>query len=246
MSPVLLVVHHRRGVRIGLPVHDLAEHRPRRPRRTAPTRPPVELGVKFRSSVGRLRHRHPVLQGQPRTPARTSARCGAAPAPSSPRRRSPARPPPAGRRSTCRHRSRSRPTPPTSRRTSPRSAATPLTNNGFASAVTRGPLTALANSTSANGVYLYGGGGVFPTNTFQASNYWVDVVFDTTAADTTPPTRDRPHAGAQRDRRGDHDLGHRDLQRAGHAGEHRLHAHRSRRCRRRPASGTTRRRRPPR
>ena len=63
-----------------------------------------------------------------------------------------------------------------------------VTNNGFASAVTRGPLTALANSTSANGVYRYGGGGVFPTNTFQASNYWVDVVFDTSAADTTPPT----------------------------------------------------------
>ena len=63
-----------------------------------------------------------------------------------------------------------------------------VTNNGFASAVTRGPLTALANSTSANGVYRYGGGGVFPTNSFQASNYWVDVVFDTTAADTTPPS----------------------------------------------------------
>ena len=59
---------------------------------------------------------------------------------------------------------------------------------GFASAVTRGPLTALANGTDgANGVYLYGGGG-FPSNTFQSSNYWVDVVFDTSAADTTPPT----------------------------------------------------------
>ncbi|MFL6127503.1 MAG: DUF4082 domain-containing protein [Mycobacteriales bacterium] len=63
-----------------------------------------------------------------------------------------------------------------------------LNGNGFASAVARGPLTALANSTSANGVYRYGGGGVFPTDTYQASNYWVDVVFDTTAADTTPPT----------------------------------------------------------
>jgi methionine-rich copper-binding protein CopC len=64
-----------------------------------------------------------------------------------------------------------------------------VTNNAFASAVTRGPLTALASAGSGgNGVYLYGGGG-FPTNTFQASNYWVDVVFDTTAPpDTTAPT----------------------------------------------------------
>jgi len=61
-------------------------------------------------------------------------------------------------------------------------------NTGLASAVTNGPLTALANGTDGgNGVYLYGGGG-FPVNTFQSSNYWVDVVFDTTGADTTPPT----------------------------------------------------------
>ncbi len=54
--------------------------------------------------------------------------------------------------------------------------------------MSRGPLTALANGTDgANGVYLYGGGG-FPTNSYQSSNYWVDVVFDTTAADTTAPT----------------------------------------------------------
>jgi hypothetical protein len=37
-------------------------------------------------------------------------------------------------------------------------------------------------------VYLYGTGG-FPTNTFGASNYWVDVVFNTsTGPDTSPPT----------------------------------------------------------
>lgn len=63
-----------------------------------------------------------------------------------------------------------------------------LTNNGLATAVTRGPLTALANATSANGVYRYGGGGVFPTGSYQATNYWVDVVFATSAADTTAPT----------------------------------------------------------
>ena len=44
------------------------------------------------------------------------------------------------------------------------------------------PLHALANGVSGgNGVYRYGTGGGFPTSTFAASNYWVDVVFDTTA-----------------------------------------------------------------
>jgi len=59
---------------------------------------------------------------------------------------------------------------------------------GFASSVSRGPLTALADGVDgANGVYLYGGGG-FPSNTFQSGNYWVDVVFDTSATDTVAPT----------------------------------------------------------
>ena len=50
------------------------------------------------------------------------------------------------------------------------------------------PLHALANGVSANGVYLYGGASAFPTQTFNAANYWVDVVFGTGAPDTTPPT----------------------------------------------------------
>jgi hypothetical protein len=58
----------------------------------------------------------------------------------------------------------------------------------FTSSVTAGPLTALANGLDGgNGVYAYGSGG-FPTQTYNATNYWVDVVFSTsTAADTTPP-----------------------------------------------------------
>ncbi|MGZ4958869.1 MAG: DUF4082 domain-containing protein [Methylomonas sp.] len=41
-----------------------------------------------------------------------------------------------------------------------------------------------------NGVYAYGTSApLFPTLTYQSSNYWVDVVFTSTApADTTPPT----------------------------------------------------------
>jgi hypothetical protein len=49
------------------------------------------------------------------------------------------------------------------------------TQNGLASAVTNGPLTALASG----GVYAYGSGNAFPANTFNASNYWVDVVYST-------------------------------------------------------------------
>jgi len=47
----------------------------------------------------------------------------------------------------------------------------------FTSAVVNGPLTGLADGgAGGNGVYLYGAGG-FPTQTYNASNYWVDVVF---------------------------------------------------------------------
>ena len=51
-----------------------------------------------------------------------------------------------------------------------------------------GPLTALRDGTDGgNGVYRYGASG-FPNSTFRSSNYWVDVVFDTSANDTTAPT----------------------------------------------------------
>ncbi|WP_426244008.1 DUF4082 domain-containing protein [Nocardioides sp. LHG3406-4] len=58
----------------------------------------------------------------------------------------------------------------------------------FATATTRGPLTALANGTDGgNGLYRYGGTpGVFPTSSYNSENYWVDVVFADT--DTTKPT----------------------------------------------------------
>ncbi|MBO0881226.1 MAG: DUF4082 domain-containing protein, partial [Mycobacterium sp.] len=48
-----------------------------------------------------------------------------------------------------------------------------FTGNGLASAVTNGPLTALASG----GVYSYGPDGTFPSNTYNATNYWVDVVY---------------------------------------------------------------------
>jgi len=60
--------------------------------------------------------------------------------------------------------------------------------NGFYSAtpaffggeLSNGPLRALASSTAGgNGVYAYGPSGVFPTESYNQTNYWVDVVFDT-------------------------------------------------------------------
>jgi hypothetical protein len=53
------------------------------------------------------------------------------------------------------------------------------------------PLHAIANGDpdGPNGVFRYGAGGVFPADTFQSSNYLVDVVFENTVGpDTTPPT----------------------------------------------------------
>ena len=48
---------------------------------------------------------------------------------------------------------------------------------GLASAVTYGPLTALASG----GVYTYATSPVLPKTVYNASNYWVDVVFTTTS-----------------------------------------------------------------
>jgi Domain of unknown function (DUF4082)/Putative Ig domain/Bacterial Ig domain len=50
--------------------------------------------------------------------------------------------------------------------------------NYFANSHTNGLLTAPSSaSTGGNGVYAYSGSNVFPNNTYNANNYWVDVVF---------------------------------------------------------------------
>ncbi|MDX1995676.1 MAG: malectin domain-containing carbohydrate-binding protein, partial [bacterium] len=61
--------------------------------------------------------------------------------------------------------------------------------NGLASAIVSPPLRVLASGENGgNGVFTYGPPGSFPTTTFNASNYFVDVVFETEAGpDTTPP-----------------------------------------------------------
>ncbi|PZN54127.1 MAG: hypothetical protein DIU65_07835 [Proteobacteria bacterium] len=51
-------------------------------------------------------------------------------------------------------------------------------NNYFTEPVTNGPLTAPSSASSGgNGVYAYGSSSLFPTNSYNASNYWVDVLF---------------------------------------------------------------------
>ncbi|SPP93895.1 DUF4082 domain-containing protein [Bradyrhizobium vignae] len=71
------------------------------------------------------------------------------------------------------------------------SGAYVVTSNFFTSAVTSGPLTAPSSASSGgNGVYSYGGtssAGIFPTSTFSASNYWADVVFNSSGGTDTAP-----------------------------------------------------------
>jgi hypothetical protein len=53
------------------------------------------------------------------------------------------------------------------------------TDGGFAAAgLSNPPLSALANATSPNGLYVYSSTPKFPANTWQAGNYWVDVDFE--------------------------------------------------------------------
>ncbi len=59
-----------------------------------------------------------------------------------------------------------------------------------ATGVFRAPIRLLQNGVSGgNGVYAYGSSSSFPNSSYQSTNYWVDVVFNTTGpADSTPPT----------------------------------------------------------
>lgn len=73
-----------------------------------------------------------------------------------------------------------------------------VTENYFSTARVNGTLTALQNGTDGgNGVYKYGTTSGFPNQTYNSSNYWVDVV-TSTSSDTTPPTISitSPTAGA--------------------------------------------------
>jgi hypothetical protein len=50
------------------------------------------------------------------------------------------------------------------------------------------PMHALANGVSGtNGVYIYSATSAFPTQSYNSTNYWVDVVFSTTSPSGSPP-----------------------------------------------------------
>jgi hypothetical protein len=52
-----------------------------------------------------------------------------------------------------------------------------ITRSYFATAYNNVPLHGLSGT---NGVYVYGATPAFPTNSYQSTNYWVDVVFKLT------------------------------------------------------------------
>ncbi|WP_067175764.1 DUF4082 domain-containing protein [Microtetraspora niveoalba] len=57
------------------------------------------------------------------------------------------------------------------------------TNSYFTDDYANGPLVSPQDGTQgSNGVYIYGSSNTFPTNTYQATNYWVDVVFSPSAS----------------------------------------------------------------
>jgi hypothetical protein len=63
-----------------------------------------------------------------------------------------------------------------------------INSNYFTSAVVNGPLRGLSNGEDgANGVYIYSASSAFPNNSGNGSNYWADVVFNTSINDNTPP-----------------------------------------------------------
>jgi hypothetical protein len=63
-----------------------------------------------------------------------------------------------------------------------------VTSNYFTSSRTNGPLTAPSSATSGgNGVYTYGANSLFPTKSHNASNYWVDVLFERSITQNAAP-----------------------------------------------------------
>ncbi|MGN6750965.1 MAG: DUF4082 domain-containing protein, partial [Intrasporangium sp.] len=69
-------------------------------------------------------------------------------------------------------------------------------SNFFTSGVDNPPLHALKDGASGgNGVYAYTGSSAFPTSTYQANNYWVDVVFAAGATAPGAPTNVTASAG---------------------------------------------------
>ena len=54
------------------------------------------------------------------------------------------------------------------------------TGNFFTTDLNSGNLHALSSGSGGNGVYAYGASGTFPSDTFNKTNYYVDVAFQPT------------------------------------------------------------------
>lgn len=68
--------------------------------------------------------------------------------------------------------------------------------NYFANAVTTGPLTAPSSTASGgNGLYAYGSSSAFPSSSFSASNYWVDIIFVASGSLGNQPPVANPDSG---------------------------------------------------
>jgi len=64
--------------------------------------------------------------------------------------------------------------------------------------IQNGPLHLLYDGEDGgNGVYVYGAGGGFPTESYHASNYWVDVVFKPISAQTPDGVTQEPGGEGQ-------------------------------------------------
>ena len=70
-----------------------------------------------------------------------------------------------------------------------------VTNSYFTQAVINGPLKGLADGEEGpNGVFVYTASPAFPTTGFQASNYWVDAVYERTKPFSLPVIKLQPAA----------------------------------------------------
>ncbi|WP_428425276.1 DUF4082 domain-containing protein [Pararhizobium sp.] len=62
-----------------------------------------------------------------------------------------------------------------------------VTSNHFSTSRTNGGLTAPSSGTSGgNGVYAYGTNSLFPSSSYNASNYWVDVLYQRSTQNAVP------------------------------------------------------------
>ncbi|MBB5534796.1 DUF4082 domain-containing protein [Rhizobium giardinii] len=75
-----------------------------------------------------------------------------------------------------------------------------VTPNFFATSYTNGPLSAPSSAASGgNGVHAYGAGGLFPSASYNATNYWVDVLYEQATGNLSPVALDDSGFSTQTD-----------------------------------------------